>query len=78
MLSPTLRPGNHQAFAHLCVGEFLKSFLKAMLAATKLEVDRYGVPRYAGEPDLFEEYTERAWDLYFGREGTKGTPESRM
>lgn len=35
----------------------------------RLETDRYGVPQYAGEAELFEEYVERAWDLYFGREG---------
>ena len=35
----------------------------------RLDTDRYGVPQYAGEAELFEEYVERAWDLYFGREG---------
>ncbi|CAE7324408.1 Copia protein [Symbiodinium microadriaticum] len=37
--------------------------------AGKLETDRYGVPQFSGDPDLFEEYTERCWDLYHGREG---------
>ena len=37
--------------------------------ASKLESDRYGVPQYNGEPELYEEYAERAWDLWFGREG---------
>ena len=36
---------------------------------TPLECDRYGVPAYSGSPDQFEEYTERAWDLFYGREG---------
>ena len=39
----------------------------------KLEVDRYGVPQYGGEPELYEEYAERAWDLWFGREGNEQT-----
>ena len=34
-----------------------------------LECDRYGVPQYAGQPELFEEYQERCWDLFHGREG---------
>ena len=37
--------------------------------AGKLETDRYDVPQFSGDPDLFEEYTERCWDLYHGREG---------
>ena len=37
--------------------------------ASKIICDRYGVPQYAGEVEAFEEYVERAWDLYFGREG---------
>jgi len=35
----------------------------------KLDSDRYGVPQYGGEVELFEEYEERAMDLYYGREG---------
>lgn len=35
----------------------------------KLGSDRYGVPQYGGEVELFEEYEERAMDLYYGREG---------
>ena len=38
-------------------------------SGSKLDCDRYGVPQYAGETELFEEYVERAWDLYYGREG---------
>ena len=38
----------------------------------KLDVDRYGVPQYSGDSDLFEEYCERAWDLWHGREGQTG------
>ena len=40
-----------------------------MASTSRLEVDRYGVPQYGGESDLFEEYCERAWDLWHGREG---------
>lgn len=35
----------------------------------KLTCDRYGVPQYSGDVEGFEEYTERAWDLFHGREG---------
>jgi hypothetical protein len=35
----------------------------------KLDSDRYGVPQYGGEVELFEEYEESAMDLYYGREG---------
>ena len=38
-------------------------------SGSKLDCDRHGVPQYAGETELFEEYVERAWDLYYGREG---------
>ena len=38
---------------------------------TRLEVDRFGVPQYGGEPELYEEYAERCWDLWFGREGSE-------
>ena len=38
-------------------------------SGSKLDCDRYGVPQYAGETELFEEYVERAWDLYYGGEG---------
>eukprot|EP00435_Cladocopium_sp_Y103_P037928 s1670_g10.t1 len=34
-----------------------------------LECDRFGVPQYGGQPELFEEYQERCWDLFHGREG---------
>ncbi|CAE7766366.1 GIP, partial [Symbiodinium sp. CCMP2456] len=37
---------------------------------TRLEVDRFGVPQYGGEPELYEEYAERCWDLWYGREGS--------
>ena len=37
---------------------------------TKLETDRYGVPQCDGDPATFEEYQERAWDLYHGRKGS--------
>ena len=40
---------------------------------SRLESDRYGVPQYAGEPELYEEYAERAWDLWFGREGNESS-----
>eukprot|EP00435_Cladocopium_sp_Y103_P062124 s1878_g23.t1 len=36
---------------------------------SRLDSDRYGVPQYGGEVELFEEYEERAMDLYYGREG---------
>ena len=35
----------------------------------KLETDRYGVPQYSGDPEHFEEYVERSWDLFYGRDG---------
>ena len=35
----------------------------------KLETDRYGVPQFAGDVELLEEYVDRAWDLFYGREG---------
>ena len=38
-------------------------------ADSKLDTDRYGVPQFAGEGELLEEYVERAWDLLYGREG---------
>ena len=43
-----------------------------MTTAGGLITDRYGVPQYSGEAELFEEYEERAWDLFHGREGTDG------
>ena len=41
----------------------------ASTADSKLDTDRYGVPQFAGEPELLEEYIDRCWDLYYGREG---------
>ena len=38
-------------------------------SSSRLLTDRYGVPQYGGEVELFEEYEERAMDLYYGREG---------
>ena len=38
-------------------------------ADSKLDTDRYGVPQFAGEAELLEEYMKRAWDLFYGREG---------
>ena len=35
----------------------------------RLETDRHGVPQFAGEVEYLEEYLERAWDLFHGREG---------
>ena len=34
-------------------------------------MDRFGVPQYGGDPDQFEEYCERAWDLWHGRQGSE-------
>ena len=42
-------------------------------SGARLQVDRYGVPQYAGDPEAFEEYVERAWDLYHGRSGSDQT-----
>ncbi|CAE7252473.1 RE1 [Symbiodinium sp. CCMP2592] len=42
-----------------------------MFGNLKLEVDRFGVPQYHGDPDLFEEYCERAWGLWYGRQGAE-------
>ena len=36
---------------------------------SKVTCDRYGVPQFSGDVAAFEEYTERAWDLFFGRDG---------
>ncbi|CAK0850569.1 unnamed protein product, partial [Prorocentrum cordatum] len=36
-----------------------------------IELDRNGVPQYAGQPEYFNECEERAWDLYHGRTGEK-------
>ena len=52
----------------------LATFFLSMTA--KLEVDRFGVPQYNGEPELYEEYAERAWDLWYGREGSEATQSS--
>lgn len=35
----------------------------------KLDTDRHGVPQFAGDVELLEEYVDRAWDLFYGREG---------
>ena len=43
--------------------------LVATRVMSRLEVDRHGVPQYAGEPELYDEYEERSWDLWHGREG---------
>lgn len=40
--------------------------------AGRLECDRYGVPQFDGQSELFEEYQddqERCWDLFYGRDG---------
>jgi hypothetical protein len=34
-----------------------------------IELDRNGVPQYSGASEHFNEYVERAWDLFYGREG---------
>ena len=39
------------------------------MTSMRLESDRNGVPQYDGDPELFDEYEERAWDLWHGREG---------
>jgi len=36
---------------------------------SKVVCDRYGVPQFSGDVAAFEEYTERAWDLFYGRDG---------
>lgn len=38
-------------------------------STSKLECDRYGVPQYSGDAECFEEYEERCWDLFYGRDG---------
>ncbi|CAJ1330013.1 unnamed protein product [Effrenium voratum] len=40
-----------------------------MALSRPLEFDKHGVPLYSGEAELFEEYVERAWDLWHGRDG---------
>ena len=34
-----------------------------------LEFDKSGIPLYAGQLELLEEYAQRAWDLFHGRTG---------
>ena len=40
-----------------------------MARHASLEFDRNGIPQFGGEPHLLEEYTARAWDLFYGRTG---------
>jgi len=48
---------------------WMSSMASTMGTDGKLETDRYGVPQFAGEVELLEEYVDRAWDLFYGREG---------
>lgn len=58
------------ASAALDFGRFwVAAGIMSLPSGSKLECDRYGVPQYSGDVEAFEEYTERAWDLYCGREG---------
>ena len=34
-----------------------------------IQFDKHGVPAYAAEPEQLEEYTARAWDIFYGRAG---------
>ena len=34
-----------------------------------LEFDKSGIPLYAGQAELLEEYIARAWDVFYGRVG---------
>ena len=47
----------------------MSSMASTMGSDGKLETDRYGVPQFAGDVELLEEYVDRAWDLFYGREG---------
>ena len=47
----------------------MSSVASTMGSDGKLETDRYGVPQFAGEGELLEEYVVGAWDLFYGREG---------
>ena len=49
---------------YILVEPFLTVELFGMTTAGGLITDRYGVPQYSGEAELFEEYEERAWDLF--------------
>ena len=40
-----------------------------LAGGTHLEYDKAGVPLYAGQVELLDEYIERSWDLYYGRAG---------
>ena len=40
-----------------------------LAGGTHLEYDKSGVPLYAGQVELLDEYIERSWDLYYGRAG---------
>ena len=37
--------------------------------AQRIDTDRHGVPQFNGDPELYDEYEERAWDLWHGRDG---------
>eukprot|EP00435_Cladocopium_sp_Y103_P024701 s85_g6.t1 len=63
--SPLWGPAHHVHYK-LKVLIVLVSILGTM---ARLDVDRYGVPQYPGDPELYDEYEERAWDLWHGREG---------
>ena len=65
VIAPCLRFSS----AFVPVAHHERSF--TMQTASKLDVDRYGVPQYNGEPELYEDYAERAWDLFHGREGNQ-------
>ena len=34
-----------------------------------IEIDKSGVPHYDGRPELYEEFKDRCWDLFYGRTG---------
>ncbi len=40
--------------------------------AMELELDRNGIPIYTGAAEYFDEWKERAYDLYYSRAGNEG------
>ncbi|CAK0863333.1 unnamed protein product, partial [Prorocentrum cordatum] len=62
-------PKGHRAPS--CVTTLLLLIIPILTKKMSIELDRNGVPQYAGQPEYFNEYEERAWDLYHGRTGEK-------
>ena len=60
-------------YAHPLLPVLNEDLCTTMLSGSKLEVDLFEVPQHSGDLDLFEEYCERAWDLWHAKEGNDQT-----